>query len=58
MEAPKISVRCSVDNCTYNKNQACYASSLEVNAMGDGQAQTSDGTSCNTFKQKNEQSFT
>lgn len=58
MDSPRMSVKCSVENCSYNKNRACYANALEVNAMGDGTAQTSDGTCCTTFKQKNEQSFT
>lgn len=58
MEAPKMSVKCGVENCQYNKSQSCHANNLEVNAMGDGMAQTSDGTCCSTFKQKNEQSFT
>jgi hypothetical protein len=50
MEAPKIQVKCSVGNCAYNENRMCFASSLEVNAMGDGRAATAEGTSCNTFK--------
>lgn len=58
MEAPRMTVKCSVENCEYNKRRACHASALEVNAMGDGRAQTSDGTSCVTFKQKSDQSFT
>ena len=58
MNAPQMSVKCSVENCIYNKDRACHARALEVNAMGDGMAQTSDGTCCTTFKQKNEQSFT
>jgi hypothetical protein len=50
MDSPKMSVKCSVDNCNYNKNNMCYAKELEVNTMGDGKAQTSDGTCCTTFK--------
>ena len=49
MDAPKIRVRCSVDNCQYNKGHMCYAHTLEVNAMGEGHAHTSDGTCCSTF---------
>ena len=49
MDAPRIRVRCGVDNCQYNKGHMCYAHKLEVNAMGDGHAHTSDGTRCSTF---------
>lgn len=49
MESPKVQVKCSVDNCHFNKNQMCYAQNLEVNALGDGKAYTSDGTCCTTF---------
>lgn len=50
MDAPKIQVKCSVGNCEYNENRMCYANSLEVNALGDGKAVSSDGTCCKTFK--------
>jgi hypothetical protein len=50
MGAPKMQVKCGVENCQYNKSSMCHADKLEVNAMGDGNAQTSDGTSCITFK--------
>ena len=50
MEAPKMNVSCGVENCHYNKGRMCHASSLDVNAMGDGKAETSDGTYCSTFK--------
>ena len=50
MDAPEIKVKCGVENCHYNKSQACQANALEVNAMGDGKAETSDGTCCSTFK--------
>lgn len=53
MSAPDMKVKCSVANCSYNKNKMCHASSLEVNAMGDGKAHTSDGTCCSTFKNSN-----
>lgn len=45
-----MSVTCSVDNCHYNKSNKCHANALEVNTMGDGKAETSDGTCCTTFK--------
>lgn len=50
MDAPRMKVKCSVDNCHYNEDHMCYADELEVNAMGDGKAETSDGTCCTTFK--------
>jgi hypothetical protein len=50
MDAPKMKVKCSVTNCVYNKANMCYADSIEINAMGDGLAKTSDGTCCTTFK--------
>jgi hypothetical protein len=46
---PRIEVKCSVSNCKYNKDNYCFANKLEVNAMGDGYAKTSDGTVCTTF---------
>ena len=49
-DAPCMKVKCSVENCDYNKSKMCYASALEVNAHGDGYAKTSDGTCCTTFK--------
>lgn len=52
MEAPNMQVKCSVENCHYNKSMSCHANALQVNAMGDGKAETSDGTSCTTFKNK------
>jgi hypothetical protein len=50
MEAPTMQVKCSVENCHHNKNRMCHADSLEVNPMGDNKVETSDGTSCTTFK--------
>lgn len=50
MDAPKMEVKCSVENCQYNNHHMCYADKLEVNAMGDGKAKTSDGTCCTTFQ--------
>lgn len=46
---PRMEVKCSVSNCKYNKNNYCNANKIEVNAMGDGYAKTSDGTACSTF---------
>ena len=50
MKSPEMQVKCSVDNCQYFKDQTCHADALEVNAMGEDKAQTSDETCCNTFK--------
>lgn len=50
MDAPRMKVKCSVENCNYNEDRMCHADELEVNAMGDGKAETSDGTCCTTFK--------
>jgi len=49
MEAPQMQVKCSVTNCAYNRKNLCFADGLEVNVMGDGVANTSDGTCCTTF---------
>ncbi len=45
-----MEVKCSVENCHYNKNERCHASALEVNPVMDGEVETSDETSCHTFK--------
>lgn len=49
MSSPTMQVKCGVDNCYYNKSGFCHADALEVNAMGDGIANSSDGTCCTTF---------
>lgn len=43
-------IKCSVENCQYNKSKMCKADNIEVNAMGDNVAETCDGTCCSTFK--------
>lgn len=50
MDAPKIHVKCNVDNCHYWKNNYCTASTLEVNPVDGVDAETSDDTCCTTFK--------
>ncbi len=50
--APKMQVKCGVDNCEYWREHYCTANAVEVNAMGDGHARTSEGTCCTTFKDK------
>ena len=46
---PKLEVLCGVDNCKYWAENHCHASSIDVQTMGDGYAETSDGTCCSTF---------
>ena len=50
MTAPKMQVKCGVDNCHYWEDHFCTASALEINTQGDGKARSSDGTCCTTFK--------
>jgi len=52
MNAPKMQVKCGVENCKHNMARMCHAGDLEVNAMGDQNAETSDGTCCRTFVNK------
>ena len=52
MHAHHHSIKCNVSNCYYNDQHFCSANSIEVNAMGDGHAETSDGTACSTFVDK------
>lgn len=47
-------VRCTVENCYFNHNRACEAGSIEIDSKGDGMAETSDGTSCSTFRNHDE----
>jgi hypothetical protein len=48
--APKMQVKCNVENCYYNQSKMCHANSLEVDATGDKKVKTPDGTCCSTFK--------
>ena len=48
--APCMKVKCSVENCDYNKERMCYADALEVNVTGSVPAHSSSGTECTTFK--------
>lgn len=50
--SPKMQVKCGVENCYYNNNRMCHSDALEVNVMGDGKAETSEGTCCTTFKNR------
>ncbi len=49
MHSHNHSIKCNVDTCYYYDSNYCNASVIEVNPMGDGRAQTSDGTCCTTF---------
>lgn len=52
MDAPKMQVKCGVENCHYNKQHMCHADCLEVNTMGGrgtNKAESSDSTCCSTF---------
>jgi Domain of Unknown Function (DUF1540). len=53
MKDSSENIKCTVENCHYNDNNLCQAESIEVNAMGNGKAETCDGTSCSTFKNQN-----
>lgn len=52
MHAHHHSIKCNVTNCYYNDQHFCSANAIEVNAQGDGHAETSDGTACTTFVDK------
>jgi len=49
MHAHNHEIKCNVSNCIYNDQHFCSATAIEVNPMGDGHANTSDGTACTTF---------
>ncbi|UOF92153.1 DUF1540 domain-containing protein [Fodinisporobacter ferrooxydans] len=60
-------IKCTVESCSFNDNQACSASSIEVNLnpvltdpnsefaaeLGSFGTQTSEATMCRTYKPKN-----
>lgn len=52
MDIPKMNVKCSVDNCHYYKGENCHAPQLKVDPLGDGRAETKDGTRCSTFQNR------
>ncbi|HHU31394.1 MAG: DUF1540 domain-containing protein [Zhaonellaceae bacterium] len=45
-------IKCSVEECTYQNNNECYADAIEVRSSGDMVVETSDGTACETFAPK------
>lgn len=53
----KLQVRCDVENCTYNKERSCHASSIKVGSCGDNQVQSCEGTKCSTFKKEDSYSM-
>jgi hypothetical protein len=53
LKAPEMKIKCSVTNCIYNQNRMCHADSLQVDSMGDGIAETIDGTCCSPSKTVN-----
>ena len=56
MDQHNRAIKCHVDTCYYYEHDYCNATNIEVNAMGDGTAKTSDGTCCTTFVNRNGQS--
>lgn len=46
----KNGIKCTVENCHYNNAHSCEANSIEVRPMGNGVAESCEGTSCSTFK--------
>lgn len=46
----KPQVKCDVENCTYNEKKRCHVDDLKIDTCGNGQAETSDGTKCSSFK--------
>lgn len=50
-------LKCTVSNCVYNSNNLCTANHVDINPVGDGFANSSEGTSCKTFKPRDEHPF-
>jgi len=48
---PEVS-KCMCEECKYNHGYECHAEGIEVRSMGDMQVQSSDGTMCQTFEPK------
>ena len=46
------SVKCTVEECQYNKDVMCDAPMIQVNHTGMGKAHQSKETQCDTFKPK------
>jgi len=45
-------VKCSVQECQFNKDVMCYAPMIQVNHNGPGKSLSSDDTQCDTFRPK------
>jgi uncharacterized membrane protein len=43
-------IKCTVEECKFNKDFKCYAQGIEVRSSGDMDVETSDGTACETFQ--------
>jgi len=43
-------IKCSVTECTYNKDVKCGAPMIQVDHNGASDARNSDQTKCDTFK--------
>lgn len=50
-------LRCSVTNCVYNSNNLCTANHVDIYPVGNGFANSSEGTGCKTFKPKDQHPF-
>ncbi len=45
-------IKCSVDQCYYNSNDRCEASSIQVGSCGCQDVQRCDETECRTFRER------
>lgn len=45
-------VKCNVSNCSYNSNNYCSAKEIEVDNQNGSMSNSSDETTCNTFRPK------
>ena len=44
------SIKCGVEECSFQQNMICKANAIEVRSSGDRQVHNSDGTACETFR--------
>ncbi len=45
-------IKCTVEECKYNRERFCDASRIEVVSCGAGCVKSSDQTECRTFREK------
>lgn len=45
-------IKCTVDQCVYNSQNACDATSIEVCSCGCSDVKRADETKCKTFRDK------